>query len=212
MIAAGQSYLDASRIANLAAGVAVSRMGTATVTIEDVLHQIEDSTSGSRKILTREELAALLPPTRPKQTIVFTNGFFDILHVGHITLLGKSKALGDKLIVGLNSDASIRRNKGDKRPIVSERERAHILAALESVDYVVLFDEDTPVDLLRALKPDILVKGADYALDDVVGRDVVESYGGKVALIDLVPGFSTTSIVESILRGHGRDPREDGKN
>ena len=212
MIAAGQSYLDAARIANLAAGVAVSRIGTATVTIEDVLHQIEDSTSGSRKILTREELAALLPPTRLKQIIVFTNGFFDILHVGHITLLGKSKALGDKLIVGLNSDASIRRNKGDKRPIVSEQERAHILAALESVDYVVLFDEDTPVDLLRALKPDILVKGADYALDDVVGRDVVESYGGKVALIDLVPGFSTTSIVESILRGHGRDPRGDKKN
>jgi D-beta-D-heptose 7-phosphate kinase / D-beta-D-heptose 1-phosphate adenosyltransferase len=212
MVAAGQSALDAARIANLAAGVAVSRMGTVTVTIEDVLHQIEDSTSGSRKILTREELVAVLTSIRTNLTIVFTNGFFDILHVGHVTLLGKSKALGDKLIVGLNSDASIRRNKGEKRPFVSEQERAHILAALESVDYVVLFDEDTPLDLLRALKPDILVKGSDYALDDVVGRDVVESYGGKVALVDLVPGFSTTSIVESILRGHGRDAGENKKN
>ena len=209
MVAAGQSYVDAARLANLAAGVAVSRMGTVTVTIEDVLHQIEDSTSGSGKILTREELATMLPAARLSKTVVFTNGCFDILHIGHITLLGKAKALGDLLIVGLNSDSSIRRNKGEKRPIVSEQERAHIMAALESVDHVLLFDEDSPLELLRVLKPDVLVKGADYTLDTVIGRDVVESYGGKVMLVDLVPGFSTTNIVESILRHHSPDPETE---
>jgi len=106
---------------------------------------------------------------------VFTNGYFDLLHVGHIALLNRSKALGDKLIVGLNSDASIRRNAGEKRPIVPEQQRAHILAAIEAVDYIVLYDEDTPVELLRALKPDVLAKGADYTLDRVVGREAVEA-------------------------------------
>jgi D-beta-D-heptose 7-phosphate kinase/D-beta-D-heptose 1-phosphate adenosyltransferase len=209
MVAAGRSYRDAARVANLAAGVAVSRMGTVTVTVEDVLHQVEESTSGSGKILTCEELAALLPSIRPHKTVVFTNGYFDILHMGHLTLLGNAKALGDILIVGLNSDASIRRAKGDKRPIISVQERAHILAALEAVDYVVLFDDDMPLEVLRALKPDILVKGADYTHDTVVGHNLVESYGGKVALVDLVPGLSTTNIVESILRNHGRDPEPD---
>lgn len=205
LLANGRSNEEAATIANIAAGVAVSRVGTVSVRREDVLHELDDMTSGSRKILTADELAALLPTVRRDKTIVFTNGCFDILHVGHITLFHKARALGDKLIVGVNSDASIRRIKGDKRPIVSEQERAHILAALESVDYVVLFNEDTPINLIRLLKPDVLVKGSDYTLDRVVGRDLVESYGGRVALVDLVAGFSTTNIVDAILKNYGGD-------
>jgi len=128
--------------------------------------------------------------------------------IGQITLLGKAKALGDILVVGLNSDASIRHNKGDKRPIVSERARAHILAALEAVNFVVLFSERMPLELLNAVKPDILVKDSDYTRDSVVGHEAVESYGGRVALVDVLPGFPTTNIVDSILRHHGLDSDE----
>jgi len=128
--------------------------------------------------------------------------------IGQITLLGKAKALGDILVVGLNSDASIRHNKGDKRPIVSERARAHILAALEAVNFVVLFSERMPLELLNAVKPDILVKDSDYTRDSVVGYEAVESYGGRVALVDVLPGFPTTYIVDSILRHHGLDSDE----
>ncbi|HMW34039.1 MAG TPA: D-glycero-beta-D-manno-heptose-7-phosphate kinase [bacterium] len=203
MLASKATLAEAAEVANLAAGVAVSRMGTVTVTREEVLHQMEQSASGSRKILTAGEASVLIAGIRGKKKIVFTNGCFDILHVGHITLLNQARALGDALVVGLNSDASVRRLKGEKRPIVSEQERAHILAALASVDYVVLFDEDTPLELIRQIQPDILVKGSDYTLDRVVGRAEVESYGGRVALVDLVVGFSTTNIVESILQAYG---------
>lgn len=194
--------IESAMIANMAAGVAVSKLGTVTVKREEVLHEMEQQTSGSSKIVTADELTILLGAIRKKKKIVFTNGCFDILHVGHITLLSKSKALGDVLIVGLNSDASIRRIKGEKRPIVSETERAHILSALEAVDYVVLFDEDTPLEIITQLKPDILVKGSDYKPEQVVGKNVVESYGGEVKLVDLVAGFSTTNIVDAILKNH----------
>lgn len=194
--------IESAMIANMAAGVAVSKLGTVTVKREEVFHEMEQQTSGSSKIVTAGELSLLLEAFRKKKKIVFTNGCFDILHVGHITLLAKSKALGDVLIVGLNSDASVRSIKGEKRPIVSETERAHILSALEAVDYVVLFDEDTPLELIRQIKPDILVKGSDYKPEQVVGKDVVESYGGEVRLVDLVAGFSTTNIVDAILKNH----------
>lgn len=205
LIASGYSYVEAAKIANVAAGIAVSRVGTTTVTKEEVYHQLEEMTSGSKKILSPYEISALLPSLRHNKKIVFTNGCFDILHVGHITLLNKARKLGDKLIVGLNSDASIRRIKGEKRPIVSEAERAHILSAIESVDYVVIFDEDTPLELIKTIKPDILVKGSDYTLEKVIGHDIVESYGGRVALVDLVNGLSTTNIVESILKNYGKN-------
>ena len=205
LIAAGHSYIEATKAANMAAGIAVSRMGTVTVTKDDVLHQLEESTSGSNKILSLIELNKTLSASRQNKKIVFTNGCFDILHVGHITLFRRAKALGDKLIVGVNTDASIKRIKGEKRPIVSELERAHILSALEPVDYVVLFDEDTPIDLIKAIKPDVLVKGSDYTVDQVVGHDVVMAYGGKVELVDLVVGFSTTNIVDSILKNYSVD-------
>jgi D-beta-D-heptose 7-phosphate kinase/D-beta-D-heptose 1-phosphate adenosyltransferase len=130
---------------------------------------------------------------------VFTNGCFDLLHVGHVKYLQQARRLGDILVLGLNSDASIRRLKGANRPLINEHERAHILAALSCIDYVVLFDEDTPLELIDMLRPDILVKGGDYTPETVVGREAVERYGGRVELIDLVDGRSTTNIIERIL-------------
>jgi D-beta-D-heptose 7-phosphate kinase/D-beta-D-heptose 1-phosphate adenosyltransferase len=132
------------------------------------------------------------------QSVVFTNGAFDILHAGHVTYLAFARRQGDVLIVGLNSDLSVRRYKGDKRPLNGERDRARVLAALECVDYVVGFDEDEPHELIRQLLPDVLVKGADWA-HYVCGRDVVEAHGGRVVLAELVEGRSTTQLIERIL-------------
>jgi len=140
---------------------------------------------------------------RRGKKVVFTNGCFDILHVGHIRYLAKARKMGDLLIVGLNTDRSVRGIKGEKRPVVPEKERAEVLAALETVDYVVLFDEPDPLRLIAVLKPDILVKGADWAKDEIVGREAVEKAGGKVARIPLVRGSSTTSVIEKILKIYG---------
>ena len=130
--------------------------------------------------------------------IVFTNGVFDILHPGHLRYLQQARALGDVLIVGLNADASVRRNKGKERPINPQDERAEILEGLDCVDAVVLFDQDTPAEIIRAIGPDVLVKGADWAEDAIVGRDTVEAGGGKVVRVRVEPGFSTTAIIEKI--------------
>jgi rfaE bifunctional protein nucleotidyltransferase chain/domain len=130
--------------------------------------------------------------------IVFTNGVFDILHPGHVRYLQQARALGDALIVGLNADASVRKNKGSDRPITSEAERAEILEALECVDAVVVFGEDTPAEIIRAIQPDILVKGADWAEDAIVGRDTVEARGGQVVRVPIEQGYSTTEIVRRI--------------
>jgi D-beta-D-heptose 7-phosphate kinase/D-beta-D-heptose 1-phosphate adenosyltransferase len=135
--------------------------------------------------------------------IVFTNGCFDILHVGHVRYLTQARKLGDILVVGLNTDRSIRAIKGEKRPIVAENERAEVLSALEVVDYVVLFDEPDPLGLITALKPTILVKGADWSKDKIIGRDVVEQSGGKVIRVPLVPGSSSTGVIEKIIRVYG---------
>lgn len=137
--------------------------------------------------------------------LVFTNGTFDLLHVGHLRYLAYARSLGDCLVVGLNSDASVRRYKGATRPFLPELERAELLLGLKPVDYVVLFAEDEPRDLIAALLPDVLVKGADWA-HHVSGRDIVEAHGGRVVLADLVPGRSTTSLVEGILAAHGKAP------
>ena len=136
-------------------------------------------------------------------TIVFTNGVFDLLHVGHLRYLQQARGLGDALFVGVNSDRSVRAIKGPDRPITSEAERAEVLEGLTCVDGVVIFDEDTPHDLIAALQPDVLVKGADWAEDAIVGRDVVEARGGRVVRIAIEPGHSTTSIVEKIRRLRG---------
>lgn len=135
------------------------------------------------------------------ETIVFTNGCFDIVHSGHIHTLSEAKALGTKLIVGVNSDASVKRLKGEKRPIQSEAERALVLAAFSFVDYVVVFEEDTPLNLIENIVPDILVKGGDYKLDQIVGADIVIENGGKVEMIPFLTGFSTTDTIGKILGG-----------
>ena len=137
---------------------------------------------------------------RQGKKVVFTNGCFDILHVGHVRYLSKARETGDLLIVGLNTDRSVRTIKGEKRPIVSEKERAEVLAALEIVDYIVLFDEPDPLRLITALKPDILVKGADWSKDEIIGRNVVEKGGGRVVRIPLVSGSSSTNLIEKIIK------------
>ena len=156
-----------------------------------------------KKIQSLDRLKKIMSGLKKQgQKIVFTNGCFDLLHVGHVRYLTKARAMGDLLVVGLNTDRSVRTIKGDKRPIVSEKERAEVLAALEIVDYVVLFDEPDPLRLIIALKPDILVKGADWSKDEIVGGDVVEKAGGKVVRIPLVPGSSSTGVIEKILKAY----------
>lgn len=154
----------------------------------------------SVKVLTRNQLVPLLQTERTRgKRIVFTNGCFDLMHVGHTRYLQAAKDLGDLLVVGVNGDASVRTlNKAPDRPIVSESQRAEVVAALGSVDYVVLFDEPDPHSLIAALQPDILVKGGDWAVERIIGRDIVEARGGVVHTIPLVPGVSTTSIIERI--------------
>lgn len=139
-----------------------------------------------------------------RKKIVFTNGCFDILHVGHIRYLRKARSLGDILVVGLNTDRSVRQIKGEKRPIVPQDERAEVLAALEFVDYVVLFDEPDPFALIEKVKPTHLVKGADWPKDKIIGRDVVEKAGGRVVRIPLVRGASSTGVIEKIIQVYGR--------
>jgi rfaE bifunctional protein nucleotidyltransferase chain/domain len=146
-----------------------------------------------------EEGAELARALRAQgRRIVFTNGVFDILHPGHVRYLRQARALGDALIVGLNADASVRRNKGAERPINSEAERAEILEALECVDAVVRFEEETPAEIIKAIQPDVLVKGADWAEDAIVGRDTVEARGGRVVRIPVEAGFSTSAIIQRI--------------
>ena len=153
------------------------------------------------EILSRNDLITVRKQLKKEgKHVVFTNGCFDILHRGHVDYLSKAKAQGDVLIVGLNTDNSVKRLKGSHRPIVDEGDRAAVLAALAVVDYVCLFDEDTPYELIRALVPDILVKGADWSLNDIVGKDVVESAGGSVRAIELLPNRSTSKIIQKIIR------------
>lgn len=157
------------------------------------------------KILTLDDFMAVKSALPRQFRLVFTNGCYDILHPGHVDLLARARKLGDGLMLGLNSDASVRRIKGDvpgpKRPLNSEQERAYVLAALECVDFVVLFDEDTPFELIRAVKPQVLVKGGDWPVEKIVGRDIVEAGGGTVVSLPLLPGYSTTGLIERILKG-----------
>jgi D-glycero-beta-D-manno-heptose 1-phosphate adenylyltransferase len=157
--------------------------------------------SPAAKILNWEEAA--IWRRAQSGTVVFTNGVFDLLHPGHIDVLTAARAAGDALIVGLNSDDSVRRLKGDERPIRTEIDRAYVLAALQCVDAVCIFGEDTPLELVRTVRPDVIVKGGDYAPDAVVGREDVVSWGGRVLIVPLTPGQSTTSIVER-MRGRER--------
>jgi rfaE bifunctional protein nucleotidyltransferase chain/domain len=151
------------------------------------------------RVMTREQAIRFVAALRADdRRIVFTNGVFDLLHPGHLRYLQAARALGDALIVGLNADTSVRRNKGPGRPITPERERAEVVAALASVDAVVIFDEETPAAIIEAIQPDVLVKGADWPADQIVGRDTVESRGGRLVRVPVEGGYSTTGIIERI--------------
>ncbi len=200
-IASGCGMAEAAKLANVAAGIAVGKLGTSIVTPQEIIEVVALSHHDSdSKIKSLDVLALLIAAEQAKgKQVVFTNGCFDLLHAGHVKYLQKARGLGDLLVLGLNSDASVRRLKGAKRPLISEDERAHILAALYCIDYVTIFDEDTPLELIKVLKPQILVKGGDYSLDGVVGRDVVEQYGGRVELVSFVDGKSTSNIIDKVL-------------
>lgn len=191
-------------LANLAAGIVVGKVGTSTVSAQEMLVAANSlHHEADRKICAVPLLQNILAGERQKgKAIVFTNGCFDLLHVGHVKYLQAARKLGDLLVLGLNSDDSIQRLKGSGRPLIGQEERAHILAALDCIDYVVVFAEDTPLELITALRPDILVKGGDYSLAGVVGRELVESYGGRVELINFVDGKSTTNIINKILESY----------
>jgi len=199
-LAAGADWETALRMANAAAAVAVSKKGAAVVTPAELRRKILPHAflAAEEKIVAdARELDAQLQEWRKQDLrIGFTNGCFDILHPGHVKLLTAARGACDRLIVGLNSDASVRRLKGESRPVQDERARAEVLAALEAVDLVVLFEEDTPINLITQVRPNVLVKGADYTREQVVGREVVEAHGGEVRLVDILPGFSTTSLVD----------------
>jgi len=195
--AVGLDDQTAMDLANAAASVVVGKLGTATTTQTELQAALLDlnQRSGRRKIMELDEgLEKIAAWRKNGNKIGFTNGCFDLIHPGHVTLLAEARATCDKLILGLNSDASIKRIKGPKRPIQSEDSRALVLASFENVDMVILFGEDTPIDLIKTLQPDVLVKGSDYKVEEVVGHDVVAKYGGKVHLVQLVDGHSTTGI------------------
>jgi D-beta-D-heptose 7-phosphate kinase/D-beta-D-heptose 1-phosphate adenosyltransferase len=200
-LAGGLTLAESARLANVAAGIAVAKLGTSVVTPAEIIDAVAATHRDSdSKIKNREVLADIIAVERVKgKRVVFTNGCFDLLHAGHVKYLQAARRLGDLLVLGLNSDASVRRLKGPKRPLIDEDERGHLLAALDCIDYVCLFDEDTPLELITALKPQILVKGGDYTADGVVGKDIVEANGGRVELIPFVDGKSTTNIIEKIL-------------
>ncbi|MBF0251883.1 MAG: D-glycero-beta-D-manno-heptose-7-phosphate kinase [Alphaproteobacteria bacterium] len=202
-LAAGADMDDAARLANAAAGVVVGKAGTATVSTTELISALhhQDLDLAEDKLVDWEQARRLTASWRDQGLEVgFTNGCFDLLHPGHISLLTQARAACDLLVVGLNSDASVKRLKGETRPVQSEAARAAVLGALSAVDLVVLFSEDTPLELIETLRPAVLVKGADYTVETVVGADVVMGYGGRVALAALVDGHSTTNTIKRINR------------
>ena len=197
-MANGIDMNEAVAIANYAAGIQVGKVGTSSVFLYEVRDYLSNKDTGSfHKILSPAEVS-LFRESHKDKTIVFTNGCFDILHVGHKRYLEQASALGDIFVIGVNSDASVKRLKGPSRPVNPEQDRMEILSALSFVDYVVLFDEDTPYNIIKKIQPDILVKGGDYKPDEVVGKDIVEARGGRLELISFVEGKSTTNIINKI--------------
>jgi D-beta-D-heptose 7-phosphate kinase/D-beta-D-heptose 1-phosphate adenosyltransferase len=205
-LAAGADYDPAIRLANVAGGLEVEKIGVATVTRDEILRDLlhagqrrSEHGSGSEKVHSLEGLLAELDGRRALgQRVAFTNGCFDVLHAGHVQYLQEARAQADLLVVGLNSDAGVRALKGPGRPVNGVEARALVLTALEAVDYLVLFEEPTPLELIRAIRPDVVVKGADYRREDVVGAEFVESYGGRVHLAPLREGYSTTRLLQRL--------------
>jgi D-beta-D-heptose 7-phosphate kinase/D-beta-D-heptose 1-phosphate adenosyltransferase len=197
-LATGAGLADAAALANVAAGIVVGKVGTAAVYADDLIQALhhQDITSAEAKVLSQGQAKDLIGLwRRAGHKIGFTNGCFDLLHPGHVSLLKQARKACGRLMVGLNSDASVKRLKGNGRPVQSEAARAQVLASLASVDAVVIFAEKTPIEMIKAFKPDVLVKGADYDIDGVVGADVVKKYGGKVKLAKLEPGHSTSAMI-----------------
>ncbi len=199
-LAAGATPVEAASLANVAAGLEVEHVGVVPVTRDEIAARLATGSEGlAGKHVARVDAAALAARHRAaKRRIVFSNGCFDILHAGHVRYLAEAKSLGDVLIVGLNSDESVRRLKGEARPLNSESDRVEVLSALAVVDHVVVFDEDVPTALVEQVLPDVLVKGKDYEGKVVEGREIVEAHGGEVVLVDLHPGRSTTNLVDRI--------------
>lgn len=203
-VAAGANWEEAARLTNIAGGLEVEKFGCVPVTRDEVIADLHLSVgSAISKVRPAEQLAAELALRKRRgETVVLTNGCYDILHAGHVRFLEQCREHGDVIVVAVNSDASVRAlNKGKGRPIVPQQQRAEVLAALGCVDYVVIFDEPTPAGIVQKLNPNVLVKGQDWADKGVIGREHVESHGGKVVLIPLVDGISTTSIIDRILKG-----------
>lgn len=210
-LSAGADLIQAASLANVAAGIVVGKVGTAAAYADDVITALhhQDLSSAEAKVLALQPALDRIEVWRRKGLKVgFTNGCFDLLHPGHVALLGKSRDACDRLVIGLNSDASVQRLKGPGRPIQVEMARATVLASLASVDMVVMFSEDTPAELIQATRPDVLVKGADYAIDEVVGADFVQANGGKVVLVDLEPGHSTTATIAR-MNGNGSPGKKE---
>lgn len=201
-LALGAEMEQALRLATVAAGVTVQRFGVAAITAGDIRGALVEGGSTRGKVLQRAELLEQLGAERTRgRRIVFTNGCFDVLHVGHLAYLQESRSFGDLLVVGVNSDASVRRLKGDQRPVNAQDDRMALLAGLECVSYVTVFDEDTPLKLIESLTPQVLVKGEDWADKGVVGREWVEQHGGHVVLAEMKDGYSTTNTLARIRTG-----------
>jgi D-beta-D-heptose 7-phosphate kinase/D-beta-D-heptose 1-phosphate adenosyltransferase len=199
-MAAGHSMADATRLANIAAGIVVGKLGTATVSIDELRQALHGLPARQRGVIDENTLLPILASARRQgEKIVATNGCFDILHPGHVDYLQRARDLGDRLLVRVNTDASVQRLKGPERPINPLDHRMTLLAALECVDWVIPFDEDTPRDVIGRVLPDILVKGGDYRnIEDIAGHDHVIAHGGEVKILDFVDGYSTTRIIEKI--------------
>jgi len=192
-ISAGLSLDKSIEIANVAAGCVVGKFGTATIIPDELIHR------SNNKIVTCAEAIDIVETWKfENKTIGFTNGCFDLAHIGHVEILRKSKEKCDKLVLGLNSDSSIKKLKGNDRPVIDQISRSILLSEFQSVDLIVIFDEETPLDLIKQLKPDVLIKGSNYKIDEIVGSDFVMSYGGNVVTVELIEGLSTTLIIKNI--------------
>ena len=199
-VAKGIPLPQACKIANAAASIVVGKMGASYVTQEELDYALGQSDRPHNLVLSKEALLHEVKRAKMNnETVVMTNGCFDILHRGHVKYLEEASKLGHHLIVALNSDASVKRLKGETRPIMDEMSRATVLASLSSVAWVTLFDEDTPESLIKAILPDVLVKGSDYKVEDIAGADAIINNGGRVELIDFVDGYSTSKAIEKII-------------
>jgi D-beta-D-heptose 7-phosphate kinase/D-beta-D-heptose 1-phosphate adenosyltransferase len=199
-LAAGADYDAAIRLANVAGGLEVEKIGVATVTRDEILNDLlRAGTAGSQKLVSLDQLRHELDSRRRLgQRVAFTNGCFDLLHAGHVGLLHEARSQADVLVVGLNNDDSVRRLKGPGRPVNPVEARAAVLAGLQAVDYITIFDQPTPLELIQAIRPDVLVKGADYRKHEVIGAELVESYGGRVHLAVFQPGLSTSNLLQKL--------------